>query len=107
MTANSRLHNLDGRVWRTATWAAPFTIQVVLGVAVGISWMLGKYSLNMHGLAQYATGAAFTLLLSAAVSLALFMRGSFRAQGVAVSIVGSFVVAVIGAAVYGFWIVGW
>lgn len=107
MTTNPRLHNLNARVWQTATWAAPFTIQVVLGVAVGTSWLLGKYSSNVYGFVQYAIGAAATLLLSTAVCIALFMRGSSRARGIAVSIVGSFVVAVIGATAYGFWIIGW
>jgi hypothetical protein len=107
MTTNPRLRNSDARVWQTATWAAPFTIQVVLGLAVGISWLLGKYLSNVHGFGQFAFGAGATLLLSAAVSAALLTRESVRAQGVGISIVGSSVVAVVGATVYGFWIIGW
>jgi hypothetical protein len=107
MTSIPRLRDLDARVWSTATWAAPFTIQVVLGVAIAILWLLGKYLSNVHGFAQYVSGAAATLLLSAAVSILLFRSGSPRAQGLAISIVGSFVVAAIGGVVYGFWIVGW
>jgi uncharacterized membrane protein len=107
MTASPRLRNFDERVWRIATWAAPFTIQVVLGVAVAISWLLGKNVSNLHGFAQYASGTAATLLLSAALSAPLFLSNSPRAQGVAISIVGSLAVSVVGGVLYGFWIIAW
>src|SRR3981189_308117 len=102
MTSSPRFRNVDARVWSTATWAAPFTIQVVLGVAIAISWLLGKNVSNLHGFAQYATGMVATLLLSAAVSAPLFMSRSPRAQGVAISIAGSFAISVIGGVLYGF-----
>lgn len=107
MSINLRFQVVDARVWRIATWAAPFMIQVVLGLTVGISWLLGKSSSNVHGPVQYALGAVATLLLSAVFSTVLFRRGSPRAQGIAVSICGSFVVAIVGATVYGLWIIGW
>ncbi len=107
MTTTMQLRDLDARVWRTATWASPFTVQLVVGAIVGVSWLVGKFAWSPHGFGQYAIGAAVTLLLSAATSGALFARGSFRAQGFAISIVGSFVVALVGATVYGFWIIGW
>ncbi|MGH3645076.1 MAG: hypothetical protein ACRDUX_39350, partial [Mycobacterium sp.] len=65
------------------------------------------YVSNMHGFAQYSITAAVTLLVSAAVSGSLLMSRSPRAQGLALSIIGSFVVAIVGASVYGFWIIGW
>ncbi|MBJ7339338.1 hypothetical protein [Mycolicibacterium sp.] len=102
-----QLRDLDDRVWRTATWTSPFTVQLVLGAIVGIAWWVGKYAWSPHGFGQYAIGATTTLLLSVAISGVLYTRGSFRAQGMAISIVGSFVVAVVGATAYGFWIVGW
>lgn len=107
MTASTSISKIDAQVWRTATWAAPFTIQVVLGVAVSISWLVGKYASDVHGFIQFALGASATLVLSAAISAALYKTGSLRAQGIAISIVGSAVVATIGATTYGFWIVGW
>jgi hypothetical protein len=107
MKARPRLRNFDDDVWRIATWAAPFTVQVVLGVAIAISWLLGKYVSNLHGFAQYTSGMVATLLLSAAVSAPLFMSASPRARGVAISIVGSFVVSVVGGVLSGFWIVAW
>jgi hypothetical protein len=107
MTTTPRLRISDTHVWRAATWAAPFTIQIVVGVAIGISWLAGKYMSNVHGFGQFALGAGVTLLLSASVSAVLATRGSSRAHGVAVSIVGSSVVAVVGATIYGFWIIGW
>lgn len=107
MTTFSSFHIRDERVWRTATWAAPFAIQVILGVAVAISWLLGKYWSNLHGAGQFAFGAGATVLLSAAVSAALFARRTPAAQGIAISIVGSCLVAVVGAVIYGYWIIGW
>jgi hypothetical protein len=107
MTSSTRFRNVDARVWSAATWAAPFTIQVVLGVAIAITWLLGKNVSNLHGFAQYAAGLAGTLLLSAAVSAPLYMSGSPRAQGVAISIVGSFAISLIGGVLYGVWIVAW
>jgi len=107
MKAGPRLRNFDGDAWRIATWAAPFTVQAVLGVAIAISWLLGKYVSNLHGFAQYASGMAATLLLSAAVSAPLFMSSSPRAQGVAISVVGSLAVSVVGGVLYGFWIIAW
>jgi hypothetical protein len=103
MTATLWLRNVD-RVWRTATWAAPFTMQVVLGVVIASSWLLGKYISNLHGFAQYASGTATTLILSAAVSVPLFLSNSPRAQGVAISIIGSLAVTVVGGVLFGFWI---
>jgi len=32
MSTIARLRDLDSRAWTAATWAAPFTIQLVLGV---------------------------------------------------------------------------
>jgi hypothetical protein len=107
MSTLSRLRTLDGDVWRFATWAAPFTVQAVLGVAVGVTWLLGRSPSSLHGFSQYALGAGGTLLLAGVATGALLMRGSARAKGFAISIIGSFVVALIGATAYGFWIVGW
>ncbi|KAA0098932.1 hypothetical protein CIW49_13735 [Mycolicibacterium sp. P1-18] len=97
----------DESVWRTATWAAPFAIQVILGVAVAISWLLGKYWSNLHGVGQFSLGAGATVLLSAAVSAALLARRTPASQGIAISIVGSCLVAVVGAVIFGSWIIGW
>ena len=107
MTTFSSFRSRNERVWRTATWAAPFVIQIILGVAIAISWLLGKYWSNLHGVGQFAVGAGATVLLSAAVSAALFARRSPAAQGIAISVVGSCLVAAVGAVIYGSWIIGW
>lgn len=107
MSSILRIRTLDATVWRTATWAAPFMIQVVLGFGIGITWVLGRKPSNLHGFGQYALGAAGTLLLAIAVSAGLFVRGTARAQGVAISMLGSVGVTLIGAIAYGFWIIGW
>lgn len=108
MTArNLRLHGTDGAVWSTATWAAPFVVQIVLGVLVAASWAAGKMLADTHGLRQFVIGAAVTLVLAAAVAGALFKSQSPRARGVAVSVFGSFVVTLIGGLCYGSWVIQW
>lgn len=107
MTTFSLFRNRNERVWRTATWAAPFAIQIILGVAVAISWLLGKYWSTLHGIGQLALGAGATVLLSAAVSAALYARRTPAAQGIAISVAGSCLVAVVGACIYGSWIIEW
>ncbi|MFC7673297.1 hypothetical protein ACFQWH_09465 [Mycolicibacterium sp. GCM10028919] len=97
----------DRAVWSTATWAAPFVVQIVLCVLIAACWTAGKLLTDTHGLLQFAIGTAVTLLLMAAVVGALFTSQSPRARGVAVSIVGSFVVTLVGGLCYGLWIIGW
>ena len=107
MTTFMRIRTEDARVWRTATWASPFTVQAVLAAVVGISWLAGRFARSPHGLAQYAIGSVITLVLSIAIAVALLIRKSSRAQGIAISIVGSLAVALVGGTVYGFWVIGW
>ena len=107
MTVRWWIRVSDERLWRSATWTTPFAIQVVLGVAIAISWLLGTCWSNLHGVGQFVLGAGATVLLSAATSAALFTRRTPAAQGIAISIVGSSLLALVGAVVYGFWIIGW
>ena len=58
-------------------------------------------------MAQYAIGSVITLVLSIAIVVALLNRKSSRAHGIAISIVGSLAVALVGGTVYGFWVIGW
>lgn len=97
----------DGVVWSTATWAVPFVVQIVLSVLIATSWAAGKMLADIHGMLQFAIGAAVTLCLTAGVGGALFTSQSLRARGVAVSVFGSFVVTLVGGLVYGLWVIQW
>jgi hypothetical protein len=103
----SRLSELDARVWLTATWAAPFVVQIVVGIAIAFTWLAGRYVPNVHGFAQYLSGAAATLVLVGAVGGSLFVSTSLRARGIAISIFGSLAVTLVGGLLYGFWVIGW
>jgi len=107
MTARSWICDSDERLWRTATWTTPFAIQAALAVAIAISWLLGKCWSNLHGVGQFTLGAGATAMSATAVSVALFARRTPAAQGIAIGIVGSSLLVLVGAVVYGFWIIGW
>lgn len=82
-------------------------MQLVVGLTVSTSWLVGKSSLNVHGFSQFLLGMAITVVLSVATIAALLAQRTWRAKGVAMSIVGSLVLCIVGATAYGFWIIGW
>ena len=107
MTALARLNALDSRAWSTATWSAPLMTQFVLALIVVISWLLGMQFPGTPGFVLFLVGAAAILPLCVVSSGLLIRSASSRAHGLAVSIVGSYAVVLVGGAVYGVWIIGW
>lgn len=107
MQLSVRLSDLDSRAWSTATWASPFTTQLVLAGLIAISWLFGKAPTALHGFASFLAGAATTFLLCLVATVLLFSSSSSRARGIGISILGSFVIVLIGGIVYGFWIIQW
>jgi|SRR5690606_33376388 len=107
MSTIVRLRDLDSRAWSAAIWAAPFITQLVLGLVIITSWTFGKWFNGVHGFGVFLVGVAITMIVSAAVAGFLLTSRSVRAHGVAVSIVGSLAVVLIGGIVYGFWILQW
>ncbi|BBY28069.1 hypothetical protein [Mycolicibacterium sediminis] len=105
--AKSWLRDLDDDAWRWATWATPFVVQVVLGVGLTVSWVLGRPPFLVIGAVQIAIAAVTALLVSAVLAVLLVRSRSSRLHGLAVSLAGSCVVVAIGASVYGVWILGW
>lgn len=94
MSTITRLRSLDSRAWTTATWSAPFTVQIELGAMFIVLWLLGKtppftrYDIETHstyvgGRAWLLAGAAVTALGSAPVSGLLLRSQSSRIRAVA------------------------
>jgi hypothetical protein len=118
MPSAAWLRDLDSRVWATATWATPFSVQLVLGAMFIALWLLGKvppfttYNVVTHSTyvgerAWLLTGAVITALVSIPVSGLLLRSHSSRTRGVALSIVSSTAIVFIGAIIFAFWLLRW
>lgn len=99
----------DEQAWRTATWAVPFIVQIVVALNFMILWLLGKASCfaNEHERAWFLTGTAITVLVTSPIAGFLLRSHSSRVRGVALAIGASSAIMAIGAIVYGFWILRW
>lgn len=106
MTTSPRLSGLDSRAWAAATWSAPLMAQLILAVLIASAWLLGKWFPG-SALVLFSVSAVGVLALCAAATLVLFRSASSWAHGLALSVSGSYVVVLTGAAVYGFWMVQW
>lgn len=101
MTSFAILRNLDSASWRTATWAAPFAAQLVLGIVIVVYWRLGKSPFELREYPALLAGAAVALLLSAVVMFPLLKSRSPRHHALALAIVGSNVVVLVGGILFG------
>lgn len=107
MTLISRVNDLDARAWAAATWAVPFVTQVLLILAIGVSWLFGKLFVDAHDALLFLAGAAVVLVISAATTAALLRSSSPRAKGLGLAVAGAYVVVLIGGLIYGFWVIRW
>lgn len=97
------LRDMDDRAWSTATWTAPIIAPLVLGTMFILLWLLGKLPVfPVHECAWFIAGAVVTPLISTPVSIAMLTSSSSRIRGLALSIIGSSVVVVIGGVIAGF-----
>ncbi len=101
------VRDLDGRAWRTATWSAPFLVQVVLGMLFLAMWALGKLPFATHSAyegerAWMLTATACTMLTSLVFFAALVQSPAPRHRALALSLTGSSAVVLIGATVYAY-----
>lgn len=107
--AFSRMHALDGRAWRTATWSGPLFVQVLLG---------GQF-LAMSALERWAfpplttpeaerkwslTSTACTMLASLVCCAALMLSRTPHRRALALSLASSSAVFLIGAIIYADWL---
>ncbi|UJL30994.1 hypothetical protein HZU38_11610 [Mycolicibacterium vanbaalenii] len=107
MTTFAHLRGLNSRTWRTATWLAPLTTQVVLALLIVTSWLLGKWFPGTGPVPLLLVSAAAVLSLCVVAVIVLARSATSRAQGVALSIAGAYTVVLVGAAAYGVWILRW
>lgn len=103
MTTLTRMRSLDSRAWTTATWSAPILTQIVLAIFIAAAWLLGKWFPG-PALLLLAGSAGIVLLLCAGTAFILMRSTSSRAQGMALSVAGSYMVVLVGAVLYGIWI---
>lgn len=102
-----RPHDLDARAWRTATWSAPFVIQLVLGLLLVALWLLGKWPYATHSAhagerTWMLTATAITTLASLVTSALLMRSPSARHRGLSLSLAGSSAVVVLGGILFAF-----
>jgi hypothetical protein len=101
MPSIARLRGLDDHAWRTATWSGPFVAPVLLGAMIAVLWLLGKLPVfEVHERPWFLTGVVATTIVSLAIGLGLLASRSSPLRGVALSIVGSSVIVLIGSFVY-------
>jgi hypothetical protein len=113
MSTIAHLRDLDSSVWSTATWAAPFIVQLVLGatiIALCLSGKVPPYLTNSSysgGPVWFLTVPAVTALVSVPISGLLLRSRSSRVRGIALSIAGSAAIVLIGAIVFAFCVIRW
>ena len=106
MAVRGNVGSLDSRAWATATWSAPLVTQLILALLIASAWVLGKWFPG-PALPLFATSAAGVFVLCAVATFVLIRSTSSRARGMALSVAGSYVVVLVGAAVYGIWMLQW
>lgn len=106
MTTSTHLGSLDSRAWATATWSAPLVTQLVLALLIASAWLLGKWFPG-PALLLFAASAVGVFVLCAVATFVLIRSTSSRARGMAASVAGSYVVVLVGAALYGIWMLPW
>lgn len=98
--------SLDSRAWATATWSAPLVAQLILALLIASAWLLGKWFPG-PALPLFAASAAGVFVLCAVATFVLIRSTSSRARGMALSVAGSYVVVLVGATLYGIWMLPW
>lgn len=97
----------DTRAWRTATWSAPFVVQVILAMVLVAIWLLGKWPFGMHN--AYAgerewmlTATVVTTIVSLLFGAALLRSPSPRKRGLGISILSCSAVVLAGGTIFAY-----
>lgn len=98
---------LDARAWRTATWSAPFVVQLVLGMLLIAMWLLGKWPFETHSAyagerAWMLTSTVITTLAALLIGVAFLRSPSPRNRGLGVSIASCSVVVLAGGTIFAY-----
>ena len=98
----------DDHTWTVAARSAPVVVQVILGLLLISTWLLGQWSLvadAAHASRVAVLGATgIAVVLSLGVAVGLLVRGSAAAKGLGLSTAACAAVVLIGAATYAFWL---
>lgn len=107
MSTSIRVNFLDAPAWRTATWSAPFVVQLILGILLVTMWLLGKWPFDTHSAyagerAWMLTATVLTTLASLLIGAAFLRSSSPRNRGLGISILSCSAVVLAGGAVFAY-----
>lgn len=107
MSTSTRADFFDARAWRTATWSAPFVVQLILGVLLVAMWLLGKWPFDTHSAyagerAWMLAATVITAVVSLVVGAALLKSGSPRSRGLGISVVSCSAVVLAGGTIFAY-----
>jgi uncharacterized membrane protein len=107
MSSPSPVKFLDAGAWRTATWSAPFVVQVILGMLLIAMWLLGKWPFDTHSAyagerAWMMTATVITTSGSLLIGAALLRSPAPRNRGLGLSIASCSVVVLLGGAIFAY-----
>ncbi|WP_231996385.1 hypothetical protein [Mycobacterium scrofulaceum] len=97
----------DTRAWRTATWSAPFVVQVILAMLLVAMWLLGKWPFYTHnaytGEREWMlTATVVTTIVSLLFGAALLRSPSPRSRGLGISTLSCSAVVLAGGTIFAF-----
>lgn len=97
----------DARAWRTATWSAPFVVQLILAMLLVAMWLLGKWPFDTHSAyagerAWMLTSTVLTTLVSLLIGATFLRSTSRRNRGLGISIVSCSAVVLAGGTAFAY-----
>lgn len=97
----------DAHAWRTATWSAPFVVQLILALLIVAMWLLGKWPFGTHSAyagerAWMLTATVLTTLLSLIIGAAFLRSTSPRSRGLGISILSCSALVLAGATIFAY-----
>lgn len=102
-----RLPVLDARAWRTATWSAPFVVQLICATLLVTMWLLGKWPFETHSAyagerAWMLTSTVITTLAALLLGIALLRSPAPRSRALGISISSCSVVVLVGGILFAY-----
>ncbi|WP_036434999.1 hypothetical protein [Mycobacterium sp. URHB0044] len=87
--------------WKAATWAVPFTVQLVVAAAIGVSWLQWRAGAGIENLVSFLASVAVTALVAAVTGVALLRARESRTRGIGLSLVGCSAIVLLAGLVVG------
>jgi hypothetical protein len=107
MPSFNRVPALDARAWRTATWSAPFIVQLILAALLVAMWLLGKWPFETHSAyagerAWMLTSTVITTLAALLIGVAFLRSPAPRNRGLGISISSCSMVVLVGGTIFAY-----